>query len=315
MRAKDFFDFFSTIPFTVMDPNPIPEKIRVMKWRVVPDLRHVTPGDIICYRPRGSAAGGSAFTSYDRKDLRNLLKAVRTAQLWHEIRDTGALVTKNVARDGRVLPWVQEVKEKLACIDIFTHNDLYNSLSTVNSKLRKLGKKTFKPRTLHLIRECCETRSNNTGHIVFASGPAKYVGDNEYRVRVIQSTKYGKKDADGKFITGVQEYYRRFTLVEEDDGTTYWTRDKMRLATKKLVGEPAHEDEVDDEDENRDDEVEDDRPPEDEDDATSNPNSGEVSSGQADVNGGGSDRTFQSRIEVKVTRASHIEVIAARMCF
>ena len=316
MRAKDFFDFFSTIPFTVMDPNPIPEKIRVMKWRVVPDLRHVTPGDIICYRPRGSAAGGSAFTSYDRKDLRNLLKAVRTAQLWHENRDTGALVTKNVARDGRVLPWVQEVKEKLACIDIFTHNDLYNSLSTVNSKLRKLGKKTFKPRTLHLIRECCETRSNNTGHIVFASGPAKYVGDNEYRVRVIQSTKYGKKDADGKFIKGVQEYYRRFTLVEEDDGTTYWTRDKMRLATKKLVGEPAHEDEVDDEDENRDDEVEDDRPPEDEDDdATSNPNSGEVSSGQADVNGGGSDRTFQSRIEVKVTRASHIEVIAARMCF
>ena len=318
MRAKDFFDFFSTIPFTVMDPNPIPEKIRVMKWRVVPDLRHVTPGDIICYRPRGSAAGGSAFTSYDHKDLRNLLKAVRTAQLWHEIRDTGALVTKNVARDGRVLPWVEQVKDKLALIDIFTHNDLYQSLSTVNSKLRKRGKKTFMPRTLHLIRECCETRSNNTGHIVFASGPAKYVGGNEYRVRVIQSTKYGKKDADGNFIKGVQEYYRRFTLVEGEDGNTYWTRDKMRLSTKKLfLGEPTHEDEVDDEEENRDDEVEDDRPPEDEDDELeiSNPNSGEIASVHGDLHGGVSDRTVQSRIEVKVTRASHIEVIAARMCF
>jgi hypothetical protein len=315
MRAKDFYDFFSTIPFTVMDPNPIPEKIRVMKWRVVPDLRHVTPGDIICYRPKGSAAGGAAFTSYDRKDLKNLLKAVRMAQLWQEIRDTGALVTKNVARDERVLPWVREVKEKLALVEIFTHTDLYTNISRVNSMLRKVGRTTLKKRTLELIRECCETRSNNTGHILFASGPARYVGDNEYRVRVVQSTRFGKKDADGKFITGVQEYYRRFTLVEGEDGTSYWTRQKMRLSSKKVVDKPTPVDDMDDEGDNADDDVEDDRPADDEedDDETSNPNSGEV---QADVAVQGRANPFgPSQIDVVATRISHIEVIAARMCF
>ena len=317
MRAKDFFDFFSTIPFTVMDPNPIPEKIRVMKWRVVTDLRHVIPGDIICYRPRGSAAGGAAFTVNDRRDINSLLKAVRTAQLWHEIRDTGALVTKNVARDDRVIPWVREVKNKLALIDIFTIKDLNANRGSINSKLRKIGQTPFKPQTVAMIRDCCETRATNTGHIVFASGPMQFVGDSEYRVRVVHSTKFGKKDADGNFTTGVQEYYRRFTLVEEEDGTSYWTRQKMRPAVKKVIEKSPSTDETDDEDENPDDDMEEDRPldyVEDEDvDDMTNPNSGEDQTDEAVQ--GETESVVPSPNEVAAIRTHHIEVIAARMCF
>jgi hypothetical protein len=168
-----------------------------------------------------------------------------------------------------------------------------------------------------MMKECCETRTTNTGHIVFASGPAQYVGDNEYRVRVVHSTKYGKKDADGNFTTGVQEYYRRFTLVEEEDGTSYWTRQKMRRAAKKQVDKPTHADDTDDEDENPDDDMEDDRVvdymDDDDVDDMSNPNSGDVPSDF--VEHGRSDPAGPSHIEVVPPRISHIEVIAARMCF
>jgi len=304
MRAKDFYDFFSTIPFTVMDTAPIPEKTRLMKWRIVTDLKYVIPGDIICYRPKGSSAGGAAFTTNDRKDLNHLLKAVRVAQLWHEIRDTGALVTKNMARDPRVKPWVKEVKTKLASIDIFTIKELYDNITTLNASLKEKNLAPFKPQTLELLRECCETTASNTGHIVFASGPAQLVGENEYRIRVVHSTKYGKKDENGNVTTGVQEYFRRFTRVEEEDGTVYWTRG-MRVEKNNLTEKPADTDD-DDEDENPHDDMEDESPTEDEeeDDGNScqvtNPNSGE-------------DAQVEQHDDL--AGQSQIEVIAARMCF
>jgi len=324
MRAKDFFDFFSTIPFTVMDPNPIPEKIRVMKWRVVNDLRHVIPGDIICYRPKGSAAGGAAFTINDRRDILSLLTAVRMAQLWQEIRETGALVTKNIARDERVRPWVRSLKDKLALIDIFTVKDLYKNIRSINKRLRKIGKPCIRQRTLEMMKECCQTRVTNTGHIVFASGPMQYVGDNEFRVRVVHSTKYGKKDADGNVTTGVQEYYRRFNLVEEDDGTSYWTRQKRTKPVIKQVVEKSHiSDETDDEDENPNDDMDEERSPdyieeeEPDDSSMSNPNSGEETTDQGETVGVPLvTTTVQSKDDVlAAVRVANVEVIAARMCF
>lgn len=303
MRAKDFYDFFSTIPFTILDPSPVPEKSRLMKWRVVTDLRQVIPGDIICYRPRGSAAGGAAFTTNDRKDLNHLLKAIRVAYLWREIRDTGALVTKNMARDERVRPWVREIKQKLASIDILTMKDLYNNLDSVNEKLVSVGKSPLKTQTIEMMRECCETTASNTGHIVFASGPAQYIGDNEYRIRVVHSTKYGKKDAHGNVTTGVQEYFRRFTLLEDEEGTPYWTRE-MQRATNKLIDKPVVDDD-DDEDENPHDDMEDDRPTDDEgEEEPSNPNCVDDQVDLPEVVG-----------HDDLAGQSHIEVIAARMCF
>jgi hypothetical protein len=78
MRAKDFYRFFETIPYTVIDHKDLPEETdKLMKWRIVPDLRMVIPGDIIVYRPKGNSAGGAAFTKNDRSDLKHLFKVRR----------------------------------------------------------------------------------------------------------------------------------------------------------------------------------------------------------------------------------------------
>ncbi|KAL3919722.1 MAG: hypothetical protein SGILL_003611, partial [Bacillariaceae sp.] len=197
MRAKDFYGFFETIPFTVMDTQTLNPEARLMKWRIVKDLRSVIPGDVICYRPRGNAAGGAAFTTNDRKDLKHLLHAVRTAQLFWRLRSTGSLVTRNLAKDPTVLQWVATVKEKLLLIGINTVRELYKNVDTVNAKLEACGHAIFHQGTLRLMKECCETTAQNTGHIVFASGRAIHMGNNEYRIRVVHSTKYGKLDENG----------------------------------------------------------------------------------------------------------------------
>jgi hypothetical protein len=75
MRAKDFYRFFETIQYMVTDTQDLPEETnKLLKWRIVPDLRMVIPGDIIVYRPKGNSAGGAAFTEYDRSDLKHLFK-------------------------------------------------------------------------------------------------------------------------------------------------------------------------------------------------------------------------------------------------
>jgi hypothetical protein len=204
MRAKDFYQFFETIPFSVMDQQEFPAGARLMKWRVVPDLRMVIPGDIIVYRPRGNAAGGAAFTTNDRKDLKHLLYAVKTAQVFWELRSSGALVTRNVAKDPKVAKWAASVKEKLHTIGITKVRDVLNNLDDINEKLREHGLKEFRYDTLQLMKECAETTAQNTGHIVFAAGLARYKGNNEYRIRVVHSTKHGKLDENGQVTTGVQ---------------------------------------------------------------------------------------------------------------
>jgi hypothetical protein len=75
MRAKDFYRFFETIQYMVTDAQDLPEETdKLMKWRIVPDLRMVIPGDIIVYRQKGNSAGGAAFTDNDRSDLKHLFK-------------------------------------------------------------------------------------------------------------------------------------------------------------------------------------------------------------------------------------------------
>lgn len=226
MRAKDFYGFFSTIPYTVLDAVEIPESDRRMKWRLVPDLRMVIPGDVIVYRPKGNAAGGAAFTTNDRKDLGRLLKAVKAAQLFREMKqewdNMGA--TRNVAKDGSVKPWVVAVKAKLKSIGITSVKDVRQNIGTLNERLHEAGHRVLQDDTLQLMKECSETTALNTGHIVFAAGIAVHKGDDEYRIRVVHSTKFGKKDVNGEVTTGVQEHYRRFKLVRDSDGKEFWTR-------------------------------------------------------------------------------------------
>lgn len=231
MRAKDFYSFFRAIPYTVLSSEPgIEKEDQMMKWRIVPDLRMVIPGDIICYRPRGQAAGGAAFTTNDRRDLNHMFKAVKVAQLWHASGKDyvwGELNRVNVATDPSIKPWIQAMKKKLAAVGITTIKQLFLNIFLVNDLLKAKNLPPFDDDELSLMKECCETVYQNTGHIVFASGPAKDMGNNVFRVKVVHSTKHGKT-VNGETLQGVQEYFRRFTFKELPDGTSYWTREMVK---------------------------------------------------------------------------------------
>jgi hypothetical protein len=296
MRAKDFYDFFSTIPFTILNPQPFPEGSRLMKWRIVQDLRFVMPGDVIVYRPRGNSAGGAAFTTNDRKDLRHVLKAVKTAQVWHAIRSSGALVTKNASKDPQVRPWIDAVKTKLNAIGICTAKDCYSNIGSINDKFVAGGYPKLDSNTLALMQECCETTASNTGHIVFAAGPAIHMGDGVYRIRVVHSTKYGKKNENGEVTTGVQEYFRRFTLTEDANGKPYWTRGMVKALNLVTAGKEGQDTDDDDEDDIEETDEEDDLP---------NPNDG---------SGEQVEEPNEAPMD-ELSGCSQVDVIAARMCF
>jgi hypothetical protein len=248
MRAKDFYGFFSTIPYTVMDPTEIPESDRRMKWRIVPDLRMVIPGDVIVYRPQGNAAGGAAFTRNDRKDLPRLLKAVKAAQLFREMKQewehmgggsgTNKTPPRNVAKDSAVQPWVDAVSHKLQLVGITTVRELRQNLDRLNALLTAAQCIPLSDDTIALMRECAATTALNTGHIVFAAGIACHKGNNSYRIRVVHSTKFGKKDENGVVTEGVQEHYRRFQLVQDPvTGREFWTRQSREGAVAAAIVE------------------------------------------------------------------------------
>ena len=308
MRAKDFYQFFETIPYDVMNKTEIPDGARLMKWRIVKDLRMVIPGDVICYRPRGNAAGGAAFTTNDRKDLKHLLHAVKTSQVFWKLRSSGALVTKNVAKDPEVIKWVADVREKMKAVGIKTVKDVYTNLDTINEKFESMGYPVLKPDTLRLLRECCETTAQNTGHIVFAAGRAIYKGNDEYRIRVVHSTKHGKLDENGQVTTGVQEYFRRFTLKE--DGT--WTRGMIK-AKNALTDTPPKQHKraastvsIDADDEDPADDMEEDE------DIINMSSDGETSSDLAEED---VSPPVQQSGGDELSGQSNVDVIAARMCF
>jgi hypothetical protein len=304
MRAKDFYQFFETIPFTVMDQQRFNREAHLMQWRIVPDLRMVIPGDVIVYRPRGYAAGGAAFTTNDRKDLKHLLHAVKTSQLFWKLRSSGSLVTRNVAKDPKVKVWVTKLLDKFHAIGITTVRDVYKNLDTINAKLELHGHSKLQHDTLRLLEECCKTTAQNTGHIVFAAGRASHKGNNEYRIRVVHSTKHGKLDENGQVTTGVQEYFRRFRLME--DGT--WTRGPSKHIVENPILRASISSDVtgnvisdeEDEDDNPNDDME-----EDEEMADSTPEETEENSEEMPRQSSGDELAGQR----------FVDVIAARMCF
>jgi hypothetical protein len=235
MRAKDFYCFFSTLPFTIMDPSSpmisaANKQHRVPNWRIVNDLRMVIPGDILVYRPEGSAAAGAAFTTSDRQDIHHLLQAVKAAELWNVAQLNGDLLTQhNVAKEPPVHEWVAKVKSDLAAVGIVTVKGLYDGLNNVQLRLKEKGLNAFNQEILDLMKQCYESTSGDTGHIVFVCGPAVNNGNDEYRVRVVHSTKYGNKNENGQVTTGVQECYRRFVVNKDEHAVEYWTRKQTAL--------------------------------------------------------------------------------------
>lgn len=282
MRAKDFYRFFETVSLTVLDKQPICTDKKLMKWRIVPDLRMVIPGDVIVWRPKGNAAGHCAFTSNDRKDLSRLLKAVKTTQIWNNETahaETG-LVTRHVGQDPQVKAFVSATKQKLHAVGIFSCTELRAKFVQLNELLKEKQLEPIDDETLQLMKECAETTALNTGHIVFASAPAVRVSENEYRIKVVHSTKSGKTDEHGNSTEGVQEYYRRFQWIESSGR---WTRQMKTapLPEDKNAGDSADDDDVDEDD------------PEDRDHGPSS----------------------YTESEDELAGQTDVEVLAARMCF
>ena len=165
-----------------------------------------------------------------------MLKAVKTAELCHEEEgEWKNLVTRNMAKDPRVKEWTAEAKARLESIGIKTVSAFRNNFTDINAMLIEKDLEPFSESTMELMKECATTTALNTGHIVFASGIAVHKGDNQYRISVIHSTKFGYKDENGNVTEGIQEYFRRFTLIERPDGSTVWTRE-MKKAPIEDVG-------------------------------------------------------------------------------
>lgn len=194
------------------------------------------------------------------------------------------MVTRNVSRDPEVKPWVDATKQKLNKIGISTVKELRNKFDTINEKLEEAGETNFNEETLQLMKECAETTALNTGHIVFASGPAELKGENEYRIRVVHSTKYGKTDRRGNVTEGVQEYFRRFKLVTGPNGEEKWTREM-----KKAPLEETDDGDTDDEDLDSDD--------------------------PSDMEEETDDSREMEEVGDDLAGAVDVEVLAARMCF
>jgi hypothetical protein len=359
MRAKDFYRFFETLEYSILDHrarNITTTNDKRMHWRVVRDLRAVIPGDVIVYRPKGNAAGGAAFTENDRSDLKHVLKAVKTAQIWkQESSRNGALVTRNVARDPQVKTFVDAVKTILADqFQIRTVKDLRAKWDTLRQHVAESSSQTTTSNNhpennndessssssssaslsywvdtelLNLMKECSMTSALNTGHIVFASGPAVYQGGNEYRIKVVHSTKFGKTDEKtGEPTEGVQEHYRRFQLIHGNK----WTRQKIQAttvantttaqseslqlppmnpssATTNDKGEAGNGVDSDD-DEDADVESGD---PEDEDESTNTPEPQPPSSEEEED----APSSTRGRGKDELAGLDEVEVLAARMCF
>jgi hypothetical protein len=209
----------------------------IYTWRRVDDLRMLLPGDVVVYRREGKAAGGAAFTNADVKDLLTLLKAVRTAQIYDDYNEeTGEdLVDANVAKDSNVADWATTVLWKLALPETFAIHDL-DGLKRIASErptfwtdLKEyLDSENYDDDTADRMYEALYMTEGNTGHIMFAAGPAELVhataDKEEYRVPIFHSTGFGKKYAGTKKRRkGVERSFKRFTRVL---ATKEWIRER-----------------------------------------------------------------------------------------
>ena len=244
MRAKDFFTYFERLEYTVKDvlrANPAEEEgegeddplMTRLKWCLVDDLRSVVAGDIIVYRAKGGAAGGSVFTKKDC--LRKALTAVKTAELYDTIdEETGDQhVDINVSKLPEVTEWVEDVMQILATVGIEeidmlrgdnggdNDEDNDDNLQVAISILEKEEK--LSENTVSLLQEVLRSTNGNTGHIMFAAGPAEETAGSAeeskshiWRVPVYHSTGVGPKSK-----RGIKRAYKRFEWSPKYER---WTR-------------------------------------------------------------------------------------------
>lgn len=244
MRAKDYYAYFERLEYSVTDianTNGVDDNgngngignndndQQVLQWCRVDDLRSILAGDIIVYRAKGNSAGGSVFTKKDT--LQTALTAVKAAELY-DIKDEetpdNIPVDINVAKLPEVKEWVVDVMNILKAVGIeeidqlrgdnggANDEDNDDNLQAAINLLEKEEK--LSEDTVSLLQEVLSSTNGNTGHIMFAAGPAEETSDETHiwRVPVFHSTGVGKKSK-----RGVQKAYKRF---EYSPKYQKWTR-------------------------------------------------------------------------------------------
>jgi hypothetical protein len=249
MRAKDFYSFFMSLPYSVTDRIVDKSKPHV-NWRRVDDLRLVLPGDIIVYCVQGKAAGGVEFVV--KKQVRDILWSVKTAQAYHrEMQQQSSndhrLVTRNLA-EKEVRAWAEHMTQVLRSHGIQTHAQLQAAILPNNTlhldqqqqqqqqqqqhQQQEILYNLFDSETIDLIRLALQSKQGNTGHIVFVAGKAEPVASTgEWRIPVYHSTGIGNKP-------GVQDGFKRFVY---DSMEQRWTR---QMHPRRRGGRKAGGDDV-----------------------------------------------------------------------
>ena len=203
MRAKDFFTFFERLTCTVTDLTT-----STTYWRRVDDLRRLLPGDIIAYRILGRAAGGAAFTSKEDNNIKEILSALKAAQLYEEVEEVEGFVSRDLTRDAAVKEWVADICGTLEPMGIVDYYSLKESMDKVKQLLEQRGESE---NTLELLDEVMDSNQSNTGHIMVCAGPAEPNATNpyEFRVPVFHST-------NSRVKPGVQRGYKRIVATSKD---------------------------------------------------------------------------------------------------
>jgi hypothetical protein len=246
MRAKDFYSFFMSLPYSVTD-RVVDKSKPHANWRRVDDLRLVLPGDIIVYCVQGRAAGGVDFVV--KNNVQDILWCVKTAQVYrHEMEkqttlndDHGQrpLVTRNLA-EKEVREWAEHMTQVLLTDYGIETRDQLEAAVLPNLPNNNMEQQPQPPHlsnlldsdTMELIRLALQSKQGNTGHIVFVAGKADPVttststtttntAGSEWRIPVYHSTGIGSKP-------GVQAGFKRFVY---DPIEQRWTRRIRRLTS------------------------------------------------------------------------------------
>ena len=184
LRAKDFYNMFSASS----DARDAASEPSGPRWHRVRDLRNVKPGDILCYRKRGSALGGSSFVHRSAhnstKRFRYYLEqiAIKVLLASRQCPANQNVDERAFAQDEKSL--ARSYSEAFAAKGVRTCKTFMNA----KFKDKELGVASSKE-VLFMLKEACETSKRNTGHIVVAASYPILRGDWSLHVKTFESTK------------------------------------------------------------------------------------------------------------------------------
>jgi len=264
-RAKDFLNFFEALPSIEEDCDhnnnngkerkrpanaasasntalsssspsssspPVAQSKNMVRWRRVPSIKQVLPGDVIAYTTTGHAAGGSCFIK--SKALSFSIRQAIVADLWNEAKAEGGYDSVDQLEkqlhdaDSRTAALVEDLA-KLCGIDslaklqqILKEGGGGERGAMIDEMLSSKGKKGLGKRFWSHVLEAATAKLHHTGHVVLASSCAFRLGHDDngrqsYSVTTYEATTV-RSATKNKRCSGVMEWYRQFRVESAKKG-------------------------------------------------------------------------------------------------